>query len=108
MNPHQPTIKIKLNRQTTTKNPNTPKTLTHNITNITHNNTYKLLHKKSTNPHSSGTLKFWDNTSAATTVIFNTITLAAGERYIDLGDVAFNTGLYLTIGGTADVTVVYR
>lgn len=60
------------------------------------------------NSHTSGTLKFWDNTSAATTVIFNTITLAAGERYIDLGDIAFNTGLYLTIGGTADVTVVYR
>ena len=60
------------------------------------------------NSHSSGTLKFWDNTSAATTVIFNTITLAAGERQIDLGDIAFNTGLYLTIGGTADVTVVYR
>lgn len=60
------------------------------------------------NSHSSGTLKFWDNTSAATTVIFNTITLAAGERHIDLGDIAFNTGLYLTIGGTADVTVVYR
>lgn len=60
------------------------------------------------NSHTSGTLKFWDNTSAATTVIFNTITLAAGERVIDLGDVAFNTGLYLTIGGTADVTVSYR
>jgi len=60
------------------------------------------------NSHSSGTLKFWDNTSAATPVIFNTITLAAGEQYIELGGIGFNTGLYLTIGGTADVTVIYR
>jgi len=58
------------------------------------------------NSHSSGTLKFWDNTSAATTVIFNTITLAAGERYIDLFGAKFTTGCYLTIGGTADVTVI--
>ncbi len=59
------------------------------------------------NSHSSGTLKFWDNTSAATTVMFNTITLAAGERWIPLFDANFTTGLYLTIGATADVTVVY-
>lgn len=59
------------------------------------------------NSHSSGTLKFWDNTSGATTVLFNTITLAVGERYIPFYDADFNTGLYLTIGGTADVTVMY-
>lgn len=58
------------------------------------------------NSHSSGTLKFWDNTSAATTVIFNTMTLAAGERYIDLFGAKFTIGCYLTIGGTADVTVI--
>lgn len=58
------------------------------------------------NSHSSGTLKFWDNTSAATTVIFNTITLAAGERWIPLFGAKFTTGCYLTIGGTADVTVL--
>jgi len=60
------------------------------------------------NSHTSGTLKFWDNTSAATTVIFNTITLAAGERYIPLFGAKFTTGCYLTIGGTADVTVIYN
>ncbi len=60
------------------------------------------------NSHSSGTLKFWDNTSAATTVIFNTITLAAGERWIPLLDATYTVGLYLTIGGTADVTVIYK
>jgi len=59
------------------------------------------------NSHTSGTIKLWDNTSAAGTVICNTITLAVGERVIDLESISFNTGLYVTIGGTADVTIVY-
>lgn len=60
------------------------------------------------NSHTSGTLKFWDNTSAATTVIFNTITLGATERWIPLFGAKFTTGCFLTIGGTADVTVIYN
>ena len=60
------------------------------------------------NSHSSGTIKLWDNTSAATTVICNTITLAAGERWVPTFDLVFNTGLYATIGGTADITIVYK
>ena len=31
------------------------------------------------NSHTGGTLKLWDNTSASTTVLFNTITFAAGS-----------------------------
>lgn len=57
--------------------------------------------------HTSGTIKLWDNTSAATTVLLDTTTLAVGERFISLENVAFNTGLYITIGGTANVTVIY-
>lgn len=60
------------------------------------------------NSHTSGTLKFWDNTSAATTVIFNTITLGATERWIPLFGAKFTVGCYLTIGGTADVTIIYN
>ncbi len=60
------------------------------------------------NSHTSGTIKLWDNTSAATTVICNTMTLAASERFIPLYDINFSTGLYVTIGGTADITVVYK
>lgn len=61
------------------------------------------------NSHTSGTLKFWDNpTAGATTVIYNTITLAVGERYINLCNANFTLGCYLTIGGTADVTVIYK
>lgn len=59
------------------------------------------------NSHTSGTIKLWDNTSAAGTVICNTITLGASERWIPLFELAYNTGLYVTIGGTADITVVY-
>ena len=58
------------------------------------------------NSTSAGTIKLWDNTSAATTVINNTITPGIG--YHNLGNVAFNTGLYATIGGTLDVTIYYE
>jgi hypothetical protein len=57
------------------------------------------------NSTSSGTIKFWDQTSAATPVINNTITPAVG--YHSLGDADFTTGLYATIGGTLDVTLYY-
>jgi len=52
------------------------------------------------------TLKLWDNTSAATTVLVNTFT-PAGATYYEFGDVLFSTGLYLTVGGTVDCTVIY-
>ncbi len=58
------------------------------------------------NSTTGGTIKFWDNTSAATTVINNTITPAVG--YHNLGDVAFTVGLYATIANTLDVTLHYE
>lgn len=58
------------------------------------------------NSTSAGTIKFWDNTAASGTVINNTITPAIG--YHNLGDIAFTTGLYATIGGTLDVTLHYQ
>jgi hypothetical protein len=60
------------------------------------------------NSHSSGTLKLWDALTATTPILCNTITLVAGERWIPFFNATFDTGLYLTIGGTADVTVVYK
>lgn len=60
------------------------------------------------NSHTSGTLKFWNNTAGSGTVLFNTITLAAGERYIPFYNANFNVACFLTIGGTADVTVIYK
>lgn len=60
------------------------------------------------NSHTNGTLKLWDNTSAATTVLLNTITFAAGPNFIKLPAVEFSTGLYATIGGTADITILWK
>ena len=60
------------------------------------------------NSHTSGTLKLWDNTAASGTVLCNTITFVAGERFIPLLGATFGTGLYATIGGTADITILYR
>jgi len=57
------------------------------------------------NSTSTGTIKFWDNTSAATTVINNTITPAIGWH--NLGNAAFTTGLYATIASTLDVTIYW-
>jgi len=45
-------------------------------------------------------------------VICNTITFSAvattGERYIPFYDTVFDNGLYITIGGTADLTILYK
>lgn len=60
------------------------------------------------NSHTSGTLKLWDNTSAATTTICNTMAFAVGERFVPLYNISFNTGLFATIAGVADITIVYR
>jgi hypothetical protein len=58
--------------------------------------------------HSSGTLKLWDAVTATTPILVNTMTFAAGERFIPLYGACFTTGLYATIGGTADITIVYE
>ena len=62
----------------------------------------------SVNSHTSGTLKLWDNTSAATTILLNTITFAAGPSVTSLPDVEFSTGLYATIAGTLDITIFWK
>jgi hypothetical protein len=51
------------------------------------------------------TIKVWDNTSAATTVLINTFTPVAGTFYPM--PASFGTGLTVTIGGTVDCTVFY-
>lgn len=61
------------------------------------------------NSHTSGTMKLWDNTSAATTVIVNTYTFPAGSGvYMFPKPIEFYTGLYFTVGGTLDFTIVWR
>jgi hypothetical protein len=53
-----------------------------------------------------GTLKLWDNTSAATTILVNTFTLT-GATYYNMADVLFGIGLYATITNTAEITLFY-
>lgn len=60
------------------------------------------------NSHTAGTLKLWDNTAGSGTVLFETITFGAAERDIDFFGAKFTTGLYATIGGTANLTIVYN
>ena len=55
---------------------------------------------------SSGTVKVWDNTSAATIVLVNTFSVAAGTFY-NLNDARVSTGIYITVGGTCDITVFF-
>ena len=65
------------------------------------------------NSHTGGTLKLWDNTSAATTTLVNTFTFPAGSGVytfpsIDGRGPEFTVGLFATIGGTADITLVWK
>jgi hypothetical protein len=53
----------------------------------------------------SGTIKLWDNTSAAGTVIQDTMSVSQKEEHFIPAD--FSTGLYVTIAGTATITVYY-
>lgn len=51
---------------------------------------------------SSGTVKLFDNTAASGNVVLNTMNMTAATFYPC--PARFRTGLYATIGGTADVT----
>ncbi len=59
--------------------------------------------------HTSGTLKLWDALTATGAVIMNTYTFATGSQVIWFANpIEFYTGLFATIGGTADITVIYK
>ncbi len=60
------------------------------------------------NSHSSGVIKIQDGITFAGSVMHNSISFAAGERFIPFRGEIFGTGLIVTIGGTADVTIQYR
>lgn len=55
---------------------------------------------------SAATIKVWDNTSAATTVLVNTFTASPGTFYPM--PFKFKTGLYVDITGTIDCTVAWE
>lgn len=55
---------------------------------------------------STPTIKVWDNTSAATTILLNTFTPVAATMYT-FPNIRVATGIFVTIGGTVDCTVFY-
>jgi len=58
----------------------------------------------------SGSLKLWDSLTEDDTVIMNTYKFPAGSSCVTLptGGANFYTGLYATISGTADVTILWK
>lgn len=59
--------------------------------------------------HTSGTVKLWDSLTAANAVLLNTYTLPAGSQVVLFPTpIEFYTGLFATLGGTADITFIYR
>lgn len=61
------------------------------------------------NSNTSGTVKLWDNTAGSGTVLLNTFTPPTGtsQVYLFPMGISFNTGLFITVGGTIDYTVLY-
>lgn len=55
---------------------------------------------------STPTIKVWDNTSAASTIIANTFT-PSGPVFYPI-PCRFETGLYVSISGTVDCTVMWE
>lgn len=67
------------------------------------------LHGFVVNSHTSGTIKIWDSTAASGAVLLNTITLAAGpQQWVFPVGIQFGTGLYVDVGGTIDVTILWE
>jgi hypothetical protein len=61
------------------------------------------------NSNTAGTFKLWDNTAGSGTVLVNTFspTTATSQTYIFPNGVSFNTGLFITVSGTIDYTILY-
>lgn len=67
------------------------------------------LRKLVINSHSSGVIRLWNNASAASGTAFGgAMTLAAGERTVEVGPAYFTTGIFLEIvSGSANITPLY-
>jgi len=61
------------------------------------------------NSHSSGTIEIRDGAAfVGGTLKFGTLTLAVGERFIPCFGARFSAGLIVSVGGTADLTILYK
>ena len=60
------------------------------------------------NSHTNGTLILRDALTATTPLIINTFTFPTGSGSYSLFGAKFLTGLYSTVGGIADITLVFN
>lgn len=91
--------------------PSSPVSEAHDYTNISASTLIrtgpgKLLGIFVASASSTPTIKVWDNTSGASTVIVNTFTPSSGTFYPI--PAKFQTGCYVTISGTVDCTVFWE
>jgi len=54
-----------------------------------------------------GTVKLWDNTTASGTVLLDTFTVVENTEHPFPGAGRFNTGLYVTLGDGAKISLFY-
>lgn len=60
------------------------------------------------NSHTSGTIKFSNGTTAVNDIM-GTYTFPSGSQVVDFGaGIKCSTGIFATIGGTANVTILYN
>lgn len=68
-----------------------------------------LVHGFVVSAHTSGTVRLWDNTTGSGTSIINTISIPSGPYVFTFPEpVQFSTGLFATLGGTIDITIIYE
>lgn len=59
------------------------------------------------NSHTNGTMKLWDALTATGSVVVNTYTFPSGSGIYTFPEpINFQTGLYFTLGGTLDITLL--
>jgi hypothetical protein len=60
------------------------------------------------NSHTSGTVKFSNGTTAVNDIM-GTYTFPSGPQVVSFGaGIVCDTGLFVTVGGTANITVLYN
>ena len=66
------------------------------------------IHGVIVNSHTSGTIKFSNGTTAVNDIM-GTYTFPSGSQVVNFGNgLVCSTGIFVTIGGTANVTILYN
>ncbi len=60
------------------------------------------------NSHTTGSVAIYDGLTSAGSLMHSTISFASGERSIPFFGEIFGTGLYVSLGGTAAISIMYR